>query len=486
MFGVLARDAEYVDMNRLKTLVAALACSVPGSGQGFVQGDLYLYTPLATGLSSGNGGVVRIDPATGATSLVAGPFGANIRRDQIAYDSFRDALLFSVTTSNHPVAPALYAMDAAGVMVNLGFGDRAFYCLAPTGDGRVYVRQNPANPGGAVLYLDAGNQLRALFDASGVQPFEFVPGSNLDFEQLTYHAPSNALIAFARSGSPLCGGGTSTSVVAYRAPLSADGARVVGPVTCETFEVSPSAERPVGLSPLPGGDLLLVVDTSSNQLEPRMVRVDPFSLAMTPFASNQHVFAAATNAGCFSTRIGKAVVLDTGGDQLRAFAFGETGGGTIITPVGGQHVSPPGGSGEAATMIEIDRAPCAGSLRLYGDALVGTGGFAPSLSATGCPVANATVTLHVASGLGATNGALLVGTIETSFSILGGTLLVAPLFSVPIALGGAPGAAGDGRLEIPLSVGTPSVPSFVFQSMLLDPVGPSGLSMTNGLEVVFG
>jgi hypothetical protein len=72
------------------------------------------------------------------------------------------------------------------------------------------------------------------------------------------------------------------------------------------------------------------------------------------------------------------------------------------------------------------------------------------------------------------------------FPIFGGTLLVAPLFSVPLTLLGAPGAAGAGRLAIPLPLGAPLVPTFVFQSMVLDPAASMGLSMTNGLEVAIG
>ncbi len=471
-------------MNRLlpTLIVAALApLSCPLGAQSFSQGDVYLATIAATGLSTGNGGIIRIDPVSGATSLVAGPFGFQSYHDMVAYDPYRDRLVFPAAAPDPTTDPVqLWEMDAAGTMQPLGVVGQWLAALAPTGDGRIYHRQVGV-PAGRVRYLDAANQLHDLMDATGTQPFTFVPGFFLQYQHLLYHEPTNSLLAAARHANPTCGtGALSQAVAVFRAPLSVDGTRVVGPVTCNHFEVSSSGEVPVGFSRMSDGDLLMVCDTNSGLSEPRLLRVDPFTLAISTFASNGHVGAAATNAGCFSSTIGRAVILDTGNDVLRTFGQGESGDG-IILPAGAQPVSPGGSSGEVATMIEINRAPCTGSYSLYGTGLAGSGGFVPAMSATGCPEAGGNIALHVTSGFGGANGALLVGFSQLSLPVLGGTLLVNPAFTAPIALSGTPGTAGDGNLSIPLAVGSPSILQWYFQAILLDPGAVQSLSMSNGL-----
>lgn len=463
------------------TLTGAALAAPSAAAQGFTPGDLYLFTPAATGIHSAAGGVIHIVPQTGATTLVAGPRPVDAQRGGCAYDPFRDRVLFAARLTNGNDPLELLAMDATGATQPLGITNVSLKCLAPTGDGRVYVRQVAA-PAGRIRYLDAANQLHDLLDASGTQPFEINPGSFLHFDQMIYHAPTNALIVACQSNQPTCAGGTSNGVQVWRAFLSADGTRSVGPVNCSAFEVSTSGESPVGLSLMPDGDLLLVVDTNSNATEPRMIRVNPYSLAMSTFASNGHAGAAATNAGCFSRNLGRAVILDTGGDQLRSFAAGTTGSGTIITPVG-VPVSSAGSSGEVATLIEIGTSPCPTSSSLYGDATAGAGGYFPAMTATGCPTQGSTVFLHVSSAVGAANGALFVGTTAVNFPILGGTLLVNPLFTVPLSVGGTPGTPGAGAVSFPLALGNPGAISFMFQTILLDAAAPQGLSMTNGLQL---
>jgi hypothetical protein len=98
--------------------------------------------------------------------------------------------------------------------------------LATAGDGRVFfLRHTGATQGlTTVEYFDANDVIQALMQSDGVTPFQ------ADVEHLVYHAPSNALI-----GSSSWGGGTQCSPVGnslYRFPLSADGLRVAGPVTC--------------------------------------------------------------------------------------------------------------------------------------------------------------------------------------------------------------------------------------------------------------
>ncbi len=467
--------------NLFPSLVLGLVTAATPTAQSFSQNDVYLFTPAATGLSTGQGGVIRIDPSSGVTTLVRGGLIVQAQTDGLEYCPYRDRMLFSMApTLNDPVG--LVEMDASGTITSTGQTNLPAQAMAAVGDGRVYLRR-VSWPAGGVWYLDAANQFHTLLDASGTQAFTFAPGEFFQYQQMIYHAETNSLIAIAGSNAPTCGGGgSSAGIVARRVQLSADGTRGIGPVTCSEFDISVTFESVVGLTRMDDGDLLVVVDTNSSSLEPRMVRLDPISLTMTTFASNTHFAAAATNAGCYSSTLGRALILDTGNDVLRAFSQGETGAGTTITPIG-QWVSPSGSSNETATMLQIDRQPCPGSAVLYGQGAAGTDGHVPATTLTGCPRAGETVFLHVTSGLGAANGALVVGSAPASIPVLGGTLLVTPLFSAPITLGGAAGLGGAGTLSIPLSIAASTPVDWNFQALLLDAGAAQGVSMSNGLDL---
>jgi hypothetical protein len=203
---------------------------------------------------------------------------------------------------------------------------------------------------------------------------------------MIYDAASNALLIASSSGAAqACSMGVTNAVNIRKAPLSSDGSRVVGPVTCAQFVVDPLASNdPVGISHAPGGQILLVVDTNSNAQQPRMVLIDPATLSMSGFASNGHAFASATNAGTYSSARSEAVILDTGGNILRAFAQGASGGGATITP--SIPISSPGGAGEAATLIEIPIGDCGtNNVALYCTAKTTSSGCVPAISTVGGP-----------------------------------------------------------------------------------------------------
>ncbi len=468
------------------TIVAITLATASASAQGFTQGDLFLYTPAATGISSSDGGVFRIEPSTGTTTLIVDLDGVEQWSDAMAYDPFRDGLLFTGRIGGVLMPKLLWLSDAQGNTQSLGFSGESFRCLAPTGDGRVYYRTD--GPAGRVHFLDATNQKQQLMDAAGAQPFEFVPGQTFHYTVMAYHAPTNSLFAAGRQNQPDCSGGAATGVLVRRATLSPDGTRVVGPVLCGEFEVSSSGEQPVGLSVMDDGDLLLVVDTNSNAEEPRMVRIDPVSVSMSMFAANGgYAFPAATNAGTYSSVLGKAVILNSGGDDLRSYASGQTGAGTVFPTT--MAVSPAGSSGEVASLIQVRGAPCLGSFATYGDGLAGNGGFEPSLTATGCPVPGSTINLHAASVVGGAPGVMVLGVAPAAVPVFGGTLLVTPSLTLPIAAGGAPGVPGAGSLMLP--VGIPSNPALsgavlYFQMLFADAGAASGLSFTGGLAMTIG
>lgn len=124
----------------------------------------------------------------------------------------------------------------------------------------------------------------------------------------------------------------------------------------------------------------------------------------------------------------------------------------------------------------------------YGVGLAGSGGFVPRLSVPICPADNSFLSLSVNDGLGGAAGILLAGIAPTSFPIFGGLLLAAPPFvSIePHVLGGTTGVAGAGAVDLtfPRQTSTGFSRVLFVQAGYIDPMTPSGWSLTPGLEVV--
>jgi hypothetical protein len=465
---------------RATVISLAISLVVPtaaeASGVAFTPGDLFLYSPAVTGISSVDGAVVRIDPTTGNASIFVDLALTQGWQGSLAYDPYRERLLFCASLNGGNGINYLWAADGAGNTQNLGHASKTFWALAPRGDGIVYLRDGSSNAG-RVWYLDANNQLATLQDESGTQPFHFAPGTQPWFTTMTYHAGTNSLVVAGPSQLGVaCGGGENAGVVVRRATLSADGTRAIGPVLCAEFNVSPGSDVPTGLTALPDGRLLLVVDTNSNEAEPRLLHVDPWTMTIT------------TNGGTWSSALGKAVVLDTFNDVLRAFAPGEGGIGAVITT--STPLSSSGSSNEVATLIEVASPTCAGSSVTYGSGLAGAGSYVPSLTAEGCALPGGTLVIHMASAVGAANGVLFVGLTPSALPLAGGTLLVYPIVSaIPIAVGGSAGISGAGSLSFPVLV--PPNPTLTglsafLQVAFLDPAAVKDVSFTGGLQLTFG
>jgi Tol biopolymer transport system component len=131
-----------------------------------------------------------------------------------------------------------------------------------------------------------------------------------------------------------------------------------------------------------------------------------------------------------------------------------------------------------------------GSISNYGPGLAGTGGLVPMLSAEGCPLPGATISLRIEDVVGGALGGLVMGLGPAAVPFKGGTLHVGTLLlSFNLLLGGAPGSAGKGNLTLPLSI--PNDPifsglSFYFQAAFQDSAAPQGVSLTRGLLVTVG
>lgn len=145
-----------------------------------------------------------------------------------------------------------------------------------------------------------------------------------------------------------------------------------------------------------------------------------------------------------------------------------------------------------------DSASNAGSVRIYngcsgtvengGNPIAGSGGFVPQLSISGCPRADATVTLSLVDGLG---GALAEVLVAPTFGItplpLGDALGIAlPIYlTVPIVLSGAGAGQGIATIVTPLPA-TASGVTFAVQAVVVDPAAAHGLALSNALQVEIG
>jgi hypothetical protein len=320
-------------------LAAAPAAPLAAQGGGFQAGDLYLHTPAYPLLKHA---IVRIDPGSGAQSVLVDLTGGSTS-DQIAYDPWRDRLIFfGGLTINHT---GVYLIDAAGNVQSIGIEDMgSFGLFSPRGDGLIYLRSSSSWP--ALSYLDGANQLHTLMDASGTAPYAF-PTSPGNIRRMVYHAGTNALFAATQSAQSTCAGGVTDAANVYKLELSADGTRVVAE-SCTQWQVKAGAsgQQPVCFAPGPGGDLLLQVKGGGADSLPHVVRVQPESFTLSTFASPA---IGGMVSGCYSQVLGRAVVQDSGDDVLRTYAPGELGGGTILCT----GVGPSGSFNEVATLIEI-------------------------------------------------------------------------------------------------------------------------------------
>ena len=315
-----------------------------GPAPAYRLGDLFLLSPAIPytdyGLTGWGPGLVRIDPLSGQTTLELVPEGLP-NHFNLSYDPTRDSLIFGAVISG---VGDLWALDASGVASGFGVGMRFGQFTAPTGDGRIYWWSDLKE----YHYLDSQGVDHLLLDSTGTTPFTiFDP-----VHALAYHRPTNSLFVLTWSGFAIGCNPTSLLASIRRIPLSADGSQVSGTIDCVEVEVSlTSGEAPVGMTPRPNGDYLLVFDTNSNAQEPRMMLLDPFTLAVTPYASNgSYTGAAATNAGAWVGVRQKAAILDTFHDCVRLFGAGQVGQGSILATSG---LSTSGGTNEWAWLTAI-------------------------------------------------------------------------------------------------------------------------------------
>jgi hypothetical protein len=141
--------------------------------------------------------------------------------------------------------------------------------------------------------------------------------------------------------------------------------------------------------------------------------------------------------------------------------------------------------------VRVVSGVCDGEVLDYGAGLAGSGGFVPTLGASGCPAPGVVMTLSMDDGVGSANATLLLGLAPLAAPFKGGTLLVDPAGALllPVFLSGGNGVPGAGSAAItnvmpdePLLTGL----SIFFQLAVPDGGAPKGIAFSSGQEWRFG
>lgn len=452
--------------------IAVLVPSADAQGGGFTAGDLYV-----SGHQGGSPphGLVRLDPISGDAAMLK-KYASQSGWESMAFDPYRQRLIIMAR-----LAPAdgilwrPYLVDGSGDFAPLDPPVAGWNGLSPTGDGRIYFRDmySDVQP---FKWLDAANQIHVLYDTDGVTPF-LMDGFANWLEDMIYVASVNALFTVTPGTAPFtaCPGGNGSSLHVRKLPLTADGTRLSGPMSCGEYDVVWDGETSHGFSLMSDGDLVLGAHTGVYGTPlARLVRVNPSTLAMSSFA----LFGDASNGGItWSTVLGKAIAQTHFGGKLRAYGAGQVDNGLLVPS------SIPFGD----TRYVLDEIPflaCDGGWIAYGAGLKGTGNLVPRLYGKGCPEPGAAFDLRIDQVKAGASGLLWTALAPAALSFKGGTLLVAPiLLQIPVTVD------GSGGLTLP--AGLPANPALTGLSVYLqaafgDAAAIKQVSLTQGLELAIG
>jgi len=338
--------------------------SARAQGGGFFAGDVYVASDAVHVLGGTGASLQRIVPLSGAVTPLVGGFGQS-GANCLAFDPYRQRLIWRAAVGSI-FSTHVWLVDAAGTLTDTGLPTNTGW-FAPTGDGRIYM----SGGSNAFQWLDAANVTHTLLDATGLQPYKVDGVNGYDLRGMVYSSASNSLILTSPN---TCGSAAPGDAIFRRVPLSADGTQVIGPADCASYDVmGPTTTLgigPKGLALLPDGRVLLTTDNNGglpNTVNlPRLLVLDPVAFTLAPFAfTGNYPTAHVVDAGVFTQSLGKALILDSFADDLRAWAEGEVGPGTEIPPVGGI-VSSSGGSAEAVELAAIPASSCSGAWLPFG------------------------------------------------------------------------------------------------------------------------
>ncbi|MCB9508322.1 MAG: hypothetical protein H6697_11745 [Myxococcales bacterium] len=467
--------------------LAALGAPCNAQAGGFVAGDVYESNDAVHVFSTPGASLQRLDPASGNVTALFGSYNQS-GFGSLAYDTYRHRLIWRGTLDQVTHAQRIWQVDAAGNPTDMQFTSATYVWFAPTGDGRIYCKDG--NFPNRIAWIDAANRPHFLLDQAGSVPFTVGQGPLATTRGIVYDPGTNALYSCSLLD---CSGVSNAMVNVGRLPLSADGTRVAGPLDCVSFDVTPSLDVPTSLSRMANGHLLVTVSApDGNPVVPlsRLLEFDPATFAIAPFASPGYTNMSidfTLDDGVWSSRLGKALVLDTFGNKLHAWGAGQSGAGSVITPVGGTFAIP---SAEAEQIVEIPAGGCDGAWAPYGKGLAGAGGFVPGFWGEGCPEPGGAITLRVDAVRGGASGVMFFGFSATSVPFRGGQFLVGTLaLSANVFVTGAAGVPGDGGLTIPtVLLNDPGISgiSLYLQAGFVDAAAVKGVSLTQGVQMEIG
>jgi hypothetical protein len=219
----------------------------------------------------------------------------------------------------------------------------------------------------------------------------------------------------------------------------------------------------------------------------KLISVDPWTLAISGWA---HPTQWDINGGCYSSRIGKAVILDDGTNELRTFAPGQNDAGTQLVcdvPLG--DIQTGYSPSESMWEIDVNGPGCFGSAIPFGAGLAGSNAIVPLLGVVGCPDVGSPFTISIDNVLGSAPGLLLAGPAPAAIPIVGGFLYVDPILQMePFTVSGPLNNPGVGSFGLPIFVTDPAVTGLVIflQAGFVDPGAVQGFSLTNGLKLIIG
>ena len=127
----------------LARLVLLSALAAPGfaQGAGFKAGEMFLYSPGLQGPGYSGPGILRLNPVTGASSVLLQTSFAQSNTGTVAFDPYRQRVVVSATlTLQQP--NRLWYVDGNGALEDAFplAGSASFHSIAPAGNGRIYFQ----------------------------------------------------------------------------------------------------------------------------------------------------------------------------------------------------------------------------------------------------------------------------------------------------------------------------------------------------------
>ncbi len=475
------------------TLLAAASSITAAQSGGFTPGELIFSIggPQAP-FPDGGTGIARIDPISGQINVVVDFFSGGTVTQGVAYDSFRDRVIFSGVPFN--AAPGgLWASDAQGVLqLLLANNSLQFSLLAPGSGGRIYYRAGGVAFVPPLRYLDALNVEHSLLDSTGLAAYT-PPWVNYA-SSMIYDATTNSLIvAIPGQANSICSGVDFNYVTVHKLALSADGSRVIAPESCAQYQLSifGSVNSPVGIGTMTNGHVLVCIDPNASGVVPVFLDVNPLTLNISQFAATgTTVSAKPMKNGTYSSVHNKGVCVDISTHVLRLYSAGEIGDGTVLST--SAPISPAGNA--PMSWCEVRPGQCGtNNLSTYCVAKTSSHGCVPSIFTVGAPsmTISSGFTIQANSTEAGKPGLFFystTGTAATPFS--GGILCLQPVIKRLSATTGSGTATCSGTLFLDFNavLATTTNPALVAganvygQFWFRDPPATFGAGLSNAVK----